>query len=149
MSKGFTLIELVTVIAVMSIIAAVATPRFANNNLFTTRGDAGMLTASLRFAQKTAVAQRRAVYMVYQNTLPPSISLCFNVNCNLRVLDPVNGNAYTVAFSKDVTVSASTLGFDALGRPLPNVDSSFAVTNTKNNTQSFTIQVEAESGYIH
>ncbi len=148
-SKGFTLIELVTVIGLMGILAAVASPRFANSNIFATRGQASVLTSSLRYAQKTALAQRRRVYVVYHAPAPTSVDLCFSVDCSSKVIDPVTGNPYSVGFTDDVSVSGSTLGFDALGRPVPNVDTRFSVTNAKNNAQSVVILVEAESGYIH
>ncbi|MDE2306613.1 MAG: GspH/FimT family pseudopilin [Gammaproteobacteria bacterium] len=55
-SRGFTLIELVLVIVIAAILAAVAGPRFFDPDTFAHRGYADALAAALRSAQKAAVA---------------------------------------------------------------------------------------------
>lgn len=147
--QGFTLVELVVVIATVSILAAYAAPRFANSDIFETRGDAGLVSATLRYAQKTAIAQRKAVYVVYNATVPPSLSVCFAIDCSLTVVNPENGNPYSVVFSRNVRINAATMGFDSLGRPQPNQNAVFVVTNAKNNNQFVTVTVEQDTGYIH
>ena len=151
--KGFTLVELVVVIAVMGIMMAVAAPRFANGDIFETRGDAGLLSSTLRYAQKTAIAQRRTVFAVTNNLAEPNtVRLCFDANCPPAgvVLNPETGGAYVMTFSTNVRVDPSNngLGFDPLGRAVPNDAASYVVTNKKNNTQTFTVNIEADTGYI-
>jgi MSHA pilin protein MshC len=53
---GYTLIELVVVIAILSVMASVAGPRFFSQQTFSERGFADELAAALRFSQKVAVA---------------------------------------------------------------------------------------------
>jgi MSHA pilin protein MshC len=53
---GFTLIELVAVLVIMGIVAAVAAPRLLSNAAFNERGYADEIAASLRYARRIAVA---------------------------------------------------------------------------------------------
>ena len=145
---GFTLVELIVVISVMGIMAAFTIPRFVSNDIFQTRGDADALASSLRYAQKTAIAQRTNVYAVYNTGL---ISLCFTTDCGSTVIDPGTGAAYVFQFSNSVNVSASnsSLGFNSLGQPIPNTLTTYTVTNKNNSAQSLTVTVEANTGYVH
>lgn len=54
--KGFTLVELVMVIAVIAIISAVASSRFADTSSFTSLGARDQLIAASQTAQKRALA---------------------------------------------------------------------------------------------
>ena len=130
--KGFTLVELVVVIALAGIMVAVAAPRFANGDIFETRGDAGLLSSTLRYAQKTAIAQRRDVYAIRNaGVTPNTVSLCFDNGCSQTVINPETGAAYVFTFSKSVVVNASnnSLGFDSLGRAIPNEAANYIVKN--------------------
>lgn len=150
--KGFTLVELVVVIALLAIMAAVAAPRFASGDIFETRGDAGLLASTIRYAQKTAIAQRRNVYAIH-NASPSSgkVSLCFDTGCSQAVINPETGAAYVFGFSKNVEMvpSNASLGFDSLGRAVPDNSANYQVSNRKNPTQKVTILIEANTGYIH
>src|SRR5262245_53650417 len=55
-SAGFTMVEVVVVIVILGVLAAVAAPRFFDDKTFLERGYYEELAASLKFAQKLAVA---------------------------------------------------------------------------------------------
>ncbi len=54
-SRGYTLVELVTVIVILGILAAFAVPRFADHQVFEERGFYEEVVAALRYGQKIAV----------------------------------------------------------------------------------------------
>jgi len=147
---GFTLVELVAVIVITGIVASIAAPRFIGLDAFDARGSYGTLTAALRFAQKTAIAQRRNVYAAI-NTSARTVCLGYTSNCSSAVNDPTTQAAYSKALSNNVTITASTtpIGFDGLGRPVPNATVTFTIQNAVVPTESTrTITVEAETGYV-
>ncbi len=67
-AKGFTLIELITVLILVGILAFTALPRFFDRSAFETRGFRDETLSLLRYAQKAAVAQRRTVCVTVNPT---------------------------------------------------------------------------------
>ena len=116
LSSGFTLVELVVVIALTGIMVAVAAPRFASGDIFETRGDAGLLSSTLRYAQKTAIAQRKNVFVLHTEATPDVVRLCFDAACNQPVISPETAGAYVFTSSKNVDVVSLNAGlaFDGL-----------------------------------
>lgn len=149
-TQGFTLVELVVVIALTGILVAVAGPRFASGDVFETRGDAGLLSSTLRYAQKTAIAQRKQVFVMHTNAIPDVVKLCFDAACTQPVVNPETAGAYVFTSSKNVDIGSSNagLGFDGLGRAVPDEAASYSVINRKNTNQTVTINIEKNTGYI-
>ena len=148
--QGFTIVELVAVMVITGIIAAVAAPRFIGVDAFNARGSYSTLVSALRYAQKTAIAQRRNIY-VNVNTSTRVICLGYTSNCSSVVIDPATQAAYSKTLSSNVTVAASTtpIGFDGLGRPVPNATATFTIQNAVVPSESTrVITVEAETGYV-
>lgn len=142
--------ELIAVITIIGILAAVAGPKFIGSGVFETRGAQGTLLAALRYAQKTAVAQRRVVYLNL-NTSTRTLCLGYTNNCSSAVMDPSTQAAYSKVLPSTVALSTTqtALGFDGLGRPVPNVTASYTVQNTTDLGEAArNIVVEAETGYV-
>jgi MSHA pilin protein MshC len=148
--SGFTIVELVAVIVITGIIAAIAAPRFIGVDAFDARGSHGTLISALRYAQKTAIAQRRNVF-VNINTTTRVVCLGYTNDCNSPVIDPATQAAYSKTLSINVSVGASItpIGFDGLGKPIPNAIATFTIQNAVVLAEPMrTITVEAETGYV-
>jgi MSHA pilin protein MshC len=147
---GFTIVELVAVMVIVGIVTAISAPRFIGVDAFDARGSYGTLTAALRYAQKTAIAQRRTVYANI-NTSTRTVCLGYTSNCSAAVIDPATLSAYAKTLSSNVTIttSANTIGFDGLGRPVPNAAATFTIQNAVVPSESTrTITVEQDTGYV-
>ena len=59
--RGFTLVELITVMVIVGILAVAVLPRFFEVSTFEDRGSADQVKSLLRFAQKTAIAQHQNI----------------------------------------------------------------------------------------
>lgn len=136
---GFTLIELVVVIAIATILAAFAIARI-NTKAFDTEGYANQVAASVRYAQKLAIAQRRTVFVV---AIASNIKLCYSdATCATPVREPPGTDDFSKNAPSGVTLSPASFSFSALGRP------SGATTITVTGDGSKAITIAAETGYV-
>jgi MSHA pilin protein MshC len=144
-SRGFTMVELILVMVIAGILAAVAVPRMVGRTSFDTRGFADQLAATVRFAQKLAVSQRRDVSV---HLTASDATLCYDpiVPCAAASQAPGPGGEkpYTVTAPGGVTISpVAVLTFDRGGRP------NIALDIQVNGTGTHHVLVEQETGYVH
>lgn len=160
--SGFTLTELVVTISIVAILAAVAVPRFVGKQGFESRGFHDQVTAVVRFAQKTAIAQRRNVFVSISAT---RVAACYvDAACGSRVVAPFplpkTGLALTScagddtwlcagAPSAEITIAAAlpSFSFDGLGRSILGAPLVISVNAPGEGARTLTVEIE--TGYVH
>ncbi|HXZ96587.1 MAG TPA: prepilin-type N-terminal cleavage/methylation domain-containing protein [Burkholderiales bacterium] len=159
--SGFTMIEMITTLIIIGVLAAIAAPRFFTQQAYSDRGFYDQTLAITRFAQKSAIAIRRNVCV---NIAPPSISVTYasassplvspplpctsaavsGAPCDTNLPSPVGGSPFTITAPSGTTLSpATTITFLGLGIV------SAASTTTTIAVSSRTITVETCTGYVH
>ncbi len=127
-NNGFTIVELVVVIIVLGIIAAIAAPKFFDLKGYEELAFKDELVSALRFAQKRAVASGESVGVDITAT---GFSLLYEDGNPVK--DPAGGNFINTETSP-FNMTPQIITFDALGRaqstiapgsfrddPIPNV----------------------------
>jgi MSHA pilin protein MshC len=157
---GFTMVELITVMIIVGIMAVVALPRF-NSDGFNTTGYRDKARAALEFARKSAVAQRRIVCvalagnsltLTIDNVTPetPGAGACPR-QLTLPATDAACGGPLNAICAPNANVALAgpaALAFDALGRASaipPALRYTYTITDSM---MSLTVNVEAETGYV-
>ena len=149
--RGFTQVELIVVIAITGLLAAVAMPRFVGIDTFASRGfyDEGMET--VRYAQKTAIAWRTQVFVCVTGS---SIAAAAAAGCATPLTHPTTGASLLSTAPSGVSLTPVNFRFDGIGRLLDNAGNPSAtitvtVTSTIAGDPARQIVVEAETGYVH
>jgi MSHA pilin protein MshC len=145
--RGFTLIELIMVMVVVGILAVVVVPRFFDADIFKSRGFADQVQATLRYAQKEAIAQHRNVCVAMtvsdiSLTIASASGAASPCNTNLVLPGQATNKISTPSAAITLTPATASFNFDALGKP--SVANTITISGATNN-----IVVEAETGYVH
>jgi len=149
--NGFTIVELIAVIAIIGILSALAGPKFIGNDTFAARGAYGTLLSSLRLAQKTAVAQRTTIYANI-NVTSKVVCLGYDANCTTAVTDPATKTAYSKTLPSTVTLTTSLnpIAFTSSGKESANNTVTITVSNNVAPSEpTRTITIERDTGYLH
>jgi MSHA pilin protein MshC len=150
---GFTMVELVTSIVIIGILAAALEPKFIGNNTFAERGYTDEVAAALRYAQAVAMANgcgvqvilgmkaNRGTYKVVQRRNGPPAC---NGNWNRAVIR-VDGGALSGTAPNGVTLAPATqITFDAQG----HIANAVAVVLSSGAGGTSTLTIAANSGFV-
>ncbi len=149
---GFTLVELVVVLLLVGVLMAVGMPRFFNQLTFLEWGFSDELGEALRFGQKLAIATGCDTQVSISST---GYQLNQRASCNsgaftTAVRLPGSDSAgYSGTAPSGVTLSATALYFDTLGRPRNSATNTLLTTATPITIGSRNITVEPQTGYVH
>ena len=150
---GFTLIELVMVIVLLGVLAVFATPRIFNSGDFYARGFHDETLAFLRYAQKTAIAQRRTVCVAFTTNSATlnMASTAATTTCNTALRGPKGNSPGTITAGTGVTYSSTPtdFNFDGLGQPITSLGASVATQTIQVSNAAKSITVETATGYVH
>ena len=133
------MIELITVMLVVGILAVVALPRFADQSDFQARGFQDETRALLRYAQKSAIAQRRNVCVALGGTgvtLTIDNSNPADGTCDIALAPPSAPRG-----GSGLVPSVGAFNF----RPLGDTDQAANITATIAGT---VISVDFKTGYV-
>ena len=147
---GFSLVELVTTLIVVGILAAFAIPRFVGRTGFESRGFYDQAQGIVRYAQKIAIAQRQSPPKppVFVVITAGQIRICYDAGCVTPVNDPTTGSALIVSAPSGVTLSPATFSFSGSGVSSIGAQLTINVNSTGVGDIPRTFFVET-TGYVH
>lgn len=153
--SGFTLVELVVTMMIIGILAVVILPRFDLLRGYDEIGYRDKVKATLEYARKSAVAQRRNVRvalagnnltLTIDNDVPEGVAAgTYPRALALPTPDNACGGATNqICAPSGITLAGpATRTFTPLG--IPSAAGAYTVTGDSGHT----ITVEAETGYVH
>ena len=120
--SGFTLIELIATMLILSVVAVTVSMRWGASDA-TISYQADLLARNLRHVQMLAMTWGQSLRMTGAGASYSVVCVAASPSppCNTSpgpVIDPATGNAFTVTLSNNITVSATAVDIDSLGRPL-------------------------------
>ena len=162
--RGFTLIEILVVAAIITIAAMIAIPMMSSASGMQIRSAANMLAADLEYAKSMAISRQRN-YSVLFNTTAESYQIFEEQSGTLvAIAHPVKkGFDYVIDFRNDSRVnrvdissvdfnSEATITFDTLGSPYSGTGVANPLNSGTISLQagnfSITVNVEPVTGFI-
>jgi prepilin-type N-terminal cleavage/methylation domain-containing protein len=166
---GFTLIEIMCVMVILAIAAAIVVASMSNTGDLQASAEARVMLADLTWAQSRAIATQQNVYITFNNTAAAANGIAADTYAicsalpNTYITNPISHANYTNSWSGQnwsISVtsmnSQSAMYFDALGSPhscsavdgtgaasFPFAGGTIAVTC---NGRTVTLTVQADTG---
>ncbi len=166
-ARAFTLVELIIVIVILGIMAAVVAPSVTQSAQSRQRSAAQMLVRDLRYSQARAVATGRRAWVTVN---PSTETVTYSEDVSgmpVAVLDQATGSQMTTVLGTAATIDGvagtaigtlngstmtATIGFDWQGRPLDSLGvlltANQTITVTASGLSTVTVTIVAETGAV-
>lgn len=134
-SQGFTLIEIILVIILLSVITVTALPKFFDTTGIAIEGAAAMVTADIRYTQELAMSTHQDKTIIFPD-VPPDGATYYTVDSK------------TVNLPSKVRIpngSGATFTFNSLGEPIAGGGSSVQI---QAGSSTKTITVDSYTGRV-
>jgi len=163
---GFTLVELVTVIILIGILAVAVLPKFDGSASYEAHAHRAQLISALRLTQQRAMQQTNDDYchqIIFDNNANvsrygiPDRTDCSKTTFSNNWQPDATGfevdSKYNVTFAIKGKSNPGAITFDSMGRPIPNntITNNCAggcIINVTSGVETLQIQIESE-GYVH
>ena len=111
--KGFTLVELMVVIAILGVLSSIAIPKFTETTV-------GVNTVKIQADLRT-IDSASVIYQAQEGTLPATVQSLVDKKLLVELPKPPKGKCYINTESKDIpvadyTIETSTSSSDTIGR---------------------------------
>jgi MSHA pilin protein MshC len=163
---GFTIIELITVIILIGILAVAIVPKFDGTASYEAHSHRAQLVSALRLTQQRAMQQTDTSddychQLVFDN-VTSRYGIPNRVDCDVSTF-PNNWKPdatgleveqrYQVGFSISGKTNPSAITFDSMGRPVSNTSglngcAGGCTINVQSSVETLQIKIESE-GYVH
>jgi prepilin-type N-terminal cleavage/methylation domain-containing protein len=153
---GFTLVEIMIVVTILAIAAALAVPMIGDTSSTKLRGAASMLVADLSFAQVESIAHGDDTRLIVFDNPNDTYHIAAASDNTTPITNPINGQPYLISYGSGstnslvgVTIDSYTLdGDDELGYGVyGSLDQTTDATITLGcDGRSVTLTVDAETG---
>ena len=156
--KGFTLVEVLIVLVIVGIIAAVAVPLYSSAASVQLKTAANMIASDIEYAKSMAMSTGRNYSIVFDTSAE---SYRINDFAGAVTSHPVHiGANYIIDFANDgrldkvdilnTTLGLNTIGFDSLGAPFEGSGGSLnnALIRLRAEGNTLTVRIEPVTGYV-